>query len=117
VSLAALAKALGKGVEIAALTPYTDWVERLGCRESLSETVGEEGEESAEYELLAVQELDDLGEKEIEVCVIASDGYQQLKIYFYAKPEGLDGERSGRDNGQTGAANGQTGRPGQPSKL
>jgi len=89
-SLAVIAKALGVGVAIAALTPYQEWVDLLRSRESISDTVGGEANDFAVYELLAIQELDDFGEKVIEVRVLATDGQNQLKIYFYAKPGGAE---------------------------
>jgi len=89
-SLSLIARALGAGVEVAALTSYAEWAALLARNESLSDSVGGEGDEFAVFELLAVQELEDLGETVIEVRVLATDGRQQLKVYFYAKPGGAD---------------------------
>ncbi len=80
-----LARALGSGVQVAALTPYTKWQQLLLARESLGGTI-EDGDSVATYELLPVQALDDLGEETIEVRVLAADGHRQLTAYYYARP-------------------------------
>jgi len=89
-SLVLIARALGAGVEVAALTSYAKWAALLTSKESLSESFADENIEIAAFELLAIQELVDLGETMIEVRVLASDGRQQLTVYFYAKPSGAD---------------------------
>ena len=84
-----LAKALGRGVEVAALTPYAKWKELLGTRETIGDAVLDvNGSAVATYELLAVQELQETSGPEIEIRILASDGYNQQTVYFYAKPTG-----------------------------
>lgn len=86
-----LAKTLGRGVEVAALTPYSKWQELLLTRETLRDVVQVSGETLvATYELLAVQELDESREHVIEVRILASDGYHQMAAYFYARPLGAE---------------------------
>jgi hypothetical protein len=80
-----LAKALGSGVEAAALTPFEKWCELLVSKETLADSFEDEKGSVAAYELLAVQKLEDLGETVIEVRVLAADGDQQLTAYFYAR--------------------------------
>jgi hypothetical protein len=89
-SLALIAKALGCGIEAAAPTPYAKWRELLTSKETLADTLEDESGSIAAYELLAVQELDELGESVIEVRVLASDAHQQLTAYFYARPGGAE---------------------------
>ena len=84
-----LAKALGRGVEVAALTPYSKWRELLSSRETISDVILDpNGTSFANFELLAVQELDEPSGETIEVRILASDGYRQLTAYFYAIPAG-----------------------------
>jgi hypothetical protein len=86
-----VAKALGAGMELAALTPYKRWQELLVSRESIGDTVVEPKDGSfATYELMAVQELNEGGAKSIEVRVLASDGRKQMSAYFYATPAGAE---------------------------
>lgn len=87
-SLNLIAKALGSGVERAALTPHVEWVGLLASKESISDSFSDENGAIAAFELLAVQELEDLGEMVIEVRVLASDGHRELTAYFYARQGG-----------------------------
>jgi hypothetical protein len=89
-SFALIAKALGSGVEAAALTTYAKWRELLVSKESLADTFEDKTGSIAAYELLPVQELDELGERIIEVRVQATDGHRQLTAYFYARPGGAE---------------------------
>lgn len=86
---ALLAKALGRGVEVAALTPFAKWKELLSTRETIGDEIVD-GSSVATFELLAVQEFGDLNASEIEVRILASDGYRQEMAYYYAKPQGTE---------------------------
>lgn len=86
-----LAKALGRGVEVAALTPFTKWKELLRTRETIGDVIVDvNGSSVATFELLAVQQLDEATASEIEIRILASDGYRQEMAYYYAKPNGAE---------------------------
>jgi len=86
-----LAKALGRGVEVAALTPFAKWKELLRTRETIGDVLPDaNGSSVATYELLAVQELEETSGTEIEIRILASDGYNQQTAYFYAKSSGAE---------------------------
>ena len=88
---ALLAKALGRGVEVAALTPFKKWKELLRTRETIGDLIVDvDGSSVATFELLAVQEFDEVAASEIEVRILASDGYRQETAYYYAKPNGAE---------------------------
>lgn len=89
-SLTLVAKVLAAGVEAAALTPYAKWRELLTSKTSLADSFEDESGSIAAYELLAIQELDELGQPVIEVRVLASDAHQQLIAYFYARSGGAE---------------------------
>ncbi len=81
-----LAKALGRGVEHAALLQFDQWQKLLASHESIRETVVSEQhkEEFAVFEALPIQELVDDEKSLIEVRVVASDGDNELVVYFYS---------------------------------
>ena len=90
-SSALLAKALGRGVEVAALTPFAKWKELLKTCETIGDTVHDvHGSSVVTYELLAVQEFEETSGPEIEIRILASDGYSQETAYFYAKSIGAE---------------------------
>jgi hypothetical protein len=72
-----LARALGCGIEKAAALSYSELEELLTSRESISgEVFDNKTNDSATYEILADQLLDDFRGKCIEVRVMASDGIE-----------------------------------------
>ena len=87
-----LAKTLGKGVEIAALKNYSEWDVLLNEYEKNGETLGGvvlgDNETSfASYELLPVQKFVEEKYEEIEICVSAHDGYNELSVNYYVRHE------------------------------
>jgi hypothetical protein len=79
-----LAKALGRGVEVAAQIPFPKWQELLKTRETLSEAIpAGDGSGVAVYELLPIQEMRGANGAEIEVRVLASDGRRQETVYYF----------------------------------
>ena len=90
-SIKLVASVLGKGVEIAALTPYAELEKILETRESISETIGT-SENFATYQILAIQLVEnhvvqgkpDHSGKCIELRISASDGCNELVAYYYS---------------------------------
>jgi hypothetical protein len=88
VNINLLARALGRGVEAAAVVPYLEWRRRLESLDSISEVVKDSGgDQFATFDLMPIQELNSEGQPEIEVRILASDGTSQLTAYFYARPK------------------------------
>ncbi len=86
-----LAQALGRGVEVAALTPYAKFSELLRTRETIGDTVLDAvSGNSATYEVMAVQQFEESSGPSIEVRVLASDGFNQVSAYLYVLPGGAD---------------------------
>jgi len=83
-----LARALGCGVEKAATLSFSELQMMLSSRESISDVLlDDKADDFATYEILAIQLLDNLDSKCIEVRILASDGVQELTAYYYGKPE------------------------------
>ena len=85
-----VAKALGLGVERAALTSYEIFEKYLKERESIAETILEnpdnpEDGNFAMYKLLPIQYLDDIYGECIEVDVTASDATVELTATYCAR--------------------------------
>jgi hypothetical protein len=81
------AKALGTGMERAALLTYSQACEMLDRREGVSDTVRANGSDGwVQWEIDAIQVLNDLDGECVELRVLVSNGYKQLKAYYYARP-------------------------------
>jgi len=82
-----VAKALGLGLERAALTSYETFEKHLKERETITETIKEDSEEEnfAMYKLLPIQYLDDIYGECIEVDITASNAIVELCATYCAR--------------------------------
>ena len=81
------AKALGVGVERAALFSYADAC-RLNDGNEFTQVVRDDASDDwVQVEIMAIQPLTDHIGECVELCILVNDGRKEMKAYFYSRQE------------------------------
>ena len=85
---ALFARALGAGVERAALLTFEQAMGMLEARDGTSEVVRDNvSDEWVNLEIEPIQALRDFDGECIEMRILVGDGHREVKTYFYVRPE------------------------------